>query len=367
MAPPSPKARVPLCLYPFWIEAQGDFFMANKELQPVPTLENNHATIEVPSAVDFVYIMREDTDFVVHQLATATERDYGIGFAMGKEVIQEAYEDFIKSLAEHLGNAFGPKGETEVHLYEAGQLEEAIRQKAGILPIVSLDPLLEKDVFSFRVSRGFYRGGTEDFGQVNRPGSTPLADQAGKLAQVLGDCPVCVAEDDIFSGGSVISALEHLQNAGIKIAKLIPGFQIGKPTKIEAMGIFVDPVITYKTTDGVDIFSKVDLGDPRDYLMGASGLVIKLSDGSFGRAPYLLPFVSTSARASVPEENEQSVAHHIWQANGIFFHTLEELFGKPMVLAHMDPYFQSYMIVEHDFDANIGMKELIQWADEHVR
>ncbi len=341
--------------------------MINKEFNLENILGHGHTTVEVPSGTDFVYIMRKDSDFVAQNITKQFLADLKMAKKDVFETIHSAYEGFIDALADNLEDAFKPKGDVETHLFEAHDLEKEIKHKAGVLPIVSLDPLMTEGVHSFCVSRGFHPGGIEDFGQINRPGSESLDKQAETVAGKLNGCPACVVEDDIFSGGSVISALEHLQEAGVKIAKLIPGFQIGKPSKLDAMGIKVDPVVTYKTTDNTDIFSKVDLGDPRDYLMGASGLVIKLDNGTYGRAPYVLPFVSTSARASVPKENEITFAFAIWQENLKFFQKAEQKFGKPLLLKHLDPYFVKYMKVQAGVSEETPMTEVVSWAIHQLK
>ena len=330
------------------------------------TFESTHI-VEVPSDVDFVYIMRKDSAYVAATLSTSLARDYGLHMNQVQQIVYEEYEQFTHRLGRALSVAFSPKGETEIHVFAAEPLEQAEFRKAGPLPIVSLDPLLEHGVTSFCVSRGFFQGGVKDFGQMNRPGSESLAIQAHVIAAKFGNCPVCVVEDDIFSGGSVMSALEHLQNAGVTIAKLIPGIQIGRPTKIETMGIPVDPVVTYKTIDHVDIFSKVDLGDPRDYLFGASGLVVALSDGTFCRVPYLLPFVSTSARASVRKETEVPLALNLYQLNQDFFKSVEQAIGKPVLLKHMDHSFIRFMEVEYGFSQEIPMIALVDWASRQLK
>lgn len=328
-------------------------------------LETTHI-VEVPSSVDFIYIMRKDTAFVAENVAQIVALDHGFPVETVKTVIHQKYEEFTDNLGQALLTAFSPKGKVELHFFEAEPLEEAEFQKAGTLPIVSLDPLLSDDVISFCVSRGFYPGGVKDIGQIARPGSTFLEDQSVEIVNLVGKSEVCVIEDDIFSGGSVISALEHLKQAGITIAKLIPGFQIGKPTKLDAMGIQVDPVIIYKTADNTDIFAKVDLGDPRDYLLGASGLVIQLSDGSYGRAPYILPFVSTSARASVPKETETSFALAAWELNKQFFVEVQQALGVPILLKHMDTHFLAYMQMEHGVGPDTPMLDLVKWASKQV-
>jgi len=323
-------------------------------------------TVEVPTDVDFVYILRKDSEFVASHIAEHIAQDSVLPKEQIQSDVYHAYEDFTAHLGDVILTAFAPKGNVEIHCFDAEPLKQAEFKKAGIFPIVSLDPLIEQGVTSFQVSRGFHLGGIKDFGQIARPGSESLEIQAKQIAEKFGNCPVSVVEDDIFSGGSVISALEHLQNAGVHIAKLIPGLQIGKPTKLDAMGIVTDPVVAYKTADHTDIFAKVDLGDPRDYLIGASGLVVQLTDASFGRVPYLLPFVSTSARAGIPKENEVSFAQKIYAYTMDFFTQVEGKIGQPVLLKHMDLYFCAYMQKEEGVSGETPMTEVVSWAIDQL-
>lgn len=318
--------------------------------------------IEVGSNVDFVYIMRKDGKFTMRPIAQKLAGEYLIDEEEAKQILLEEYDIFFNKLADNFLLAFSGKGNIELHLYDPDILDKAERKKAGMLPIVSLDPLMNKGVHELKVSRGFYQGGKKDHGQVNRPGSKSLTFQAEQLAEELGKTPVCVVEDDIFSGGSVIKALEELLKAGIKIQKVIPGIQVGRPTKLESLGITVDPVVQYKTTDNTDIFAKVDLGDPRDFLLGASGLVIKLPQGQYGRAPYILPFVSTAARASIPEETEREFALKTLQGNFEFFKSAEERINQQILLRHMDDYFMKLMFEQYNFDNGTPMTQVVTWA-----
>ena len=76
------------------------------------------------------------------------------------------------------------------------------------------------------------------------------------------------------------------------------------------MGIGVDPVIKYKTTDEVDIFSKLDLGDPR-IIYWSKWPCYSITRWRIRRAPYILPFVSPAARAGIPEGIEKEFSMHV--------------------------------------------------------
>lgn len=244
--------------------------------------------------------------------------------------------------------------------------DNAVREKTGGLPIISLDPLMEQGVDTFAISRGYYAGGIQDFGQVARPGFASLADQAGGFTSLFASGPICVVEDDIFSGGSVIGSVEALIAAGAHIQSVVTGVQVGKPKKLEAMGIPVVSVVQYETDDGRDIFDVVDLGDPRDYLVGASGLVTKLPNGEYGRAPYILPLVSAAARASIPTAQEWRFSQDVLHANMEFFLQVERQIGTPLLLGHMNPACVRLFHDVYGIDIHTPMTMIVNWMMEHM-
>lgn len=323
-------------------------------------------TVEVGPHVDFVYIMRKDEKFTMEPIARRITDDTHSDGAWEKSILMEEYDTFVSKLIDVLRWGYSSKGTVEIHLYNPDRLEKSIREKSSGSPIISLDPLMSAGVYQHKVSRGYYLGGRKDFGQVSRPGSEPLGNQAKNISANVSDIPVCVSEDDIFSGGSVIASLNGLLHAGVSIKNIIPGIQIGKPDRLTEMGIPVNPIIEYKTEDTTDIFNKVDLGDPRDYLLGASGLVVKLPNGKLGRAPYILPFVSTAARAGIPRETEKDFALKVLQINHEFFYSIQQKYGFPVLLKHMDPNFVTYMSELYGIDSNADMVQMTVWAMDNI-
>jgi len=318
--------------------------------------------VEVGPSVDFIYIMRKDGNSTMSPIAHKLSNEYHVDEYQTKQILLGEYDTFFANLADTLQWSYSSKGNFELHLYDPNYLDESIRDKAHNIPIVSLDSLMHDDVLEHMVSRGYYLGGKKDFGQIARPGTDSLSQQANQIALSLKGAPAFVVEDDIFSGGSVIASLTQLKKNGVIINKLIPGIQVGKPSKLLEMGIPVDPVIAYETTDGTDIFDKVDLGDPRDYLLGASGLVVKLTNGNYGRAPYILPFVSTTARAGIPQEIEKEFAAKVLQANLEFFNNVKVSIGKSILLKNMNSAFVVLMNEMFGFDSNTPMEQIVVWS-----
>lgn len=341
--------------------------MTNLELQPSAKIIWPYKNpVEVDESVDFVYIMRKDGKFTMSPIAHTVAIDYQLNENALTQTLLEEYDTFFAKLADTLKWGYKSKGNFELHLFDSDELDKGVRYKSNGSPIVSLDPLMNQGVYEFGVSRGYYQGGTKDFGQVARPGSESLSTQAQEIAANLNSQPVSVSEDDIFSGGSVIASLNALLSKEINIKKVISGIQVGKPKKLSEMGLDVDPVIEYQTTDGVDIFDKVDLGDPRDYLLGASGLVVKLPDGEHGRAPYILPFVSTTARAGIPADIERAFALKVLQANYEFFKTVHDKIGVPLLLKHMDHSFFVLMHKMYGVDSHTEMSQVAAWLMDNL-
>lgn len=322
--------------------------------------------VEVGPDVDFVYIMRKDSEFSMTTIAKRLATDTNHDEETVSRVLLEEYDTFFAKLTNIFKWGYASKGNFELHLYDPDVLDEVVRNKSGGLPIVSLDPLMSDGVLEHKVSRGYYLGGKKDFGQVARPGSEYLSLQAQKIASCLDGKSVTVSEDDIFSGGSLITSLNKLLSQGVNVRKVVPGIQVGKPKKLFDMEIEVDPVVEYKTTDGTDIFEKVDLGDPRDYLLGASGLVVKLTADKLGRVPYIQPFVSTAARAGIPAEIEKDFALKVLQANFEFFQNIQEKSGSVLQLKHMEKSFMVTMQEMYGIDPNTKMSQVSIWLMDNL-
>jgi hypothetical protein len=91
----------------------------------------------------------------------------------------------------------------------------------------------------------------------------------------------------------------------------------GRTTRVE--GIPLVAAVEYRVADLAD----VNLADPRNFLLGVAGLVVRLPDRTWGRAPYCLPFVNAAARIGVPTRSEQAFATAVLAANARFYARVE--------------------------------------------
>jgi hypothetical protein len=332
-----------------------------------PQLKTAQATIvEIGPKVDFVYIMRLDEEFTINPIAQKLAQENQLQEERIKTLLLEEYKSFLHNLIESLYCCFSLKGSIQFHIYDPNELDMLIRQRARDISIVSMDPLISHEVFSLKVSRAYYFGGEKYVGLVARPGTPPLDMQAQQLAENVNGKPVCLVEDDVFSGESIITSLNALNIHGIRILKVIPGIQIGPLDNLTKRGIVIDPIVKYQIYNGTDIFDRVDLGDPRVYLVGAEGLLVRLPNGKYGRAPYILPFVNSTARSSIPVESTYSFALKILQANLDFFTGVEQKVGRPLLLRHMDELFINIMRDLYDFEEDSPITRVVVWTIDNI-
>lgn len=334
-----------------------------------PFKESGESTqiIEVGSSVDFIYIARKDGEASISPVAQRISQEYGLGTEDTRNILLSRYDVFFARVIDIFGKAVSEKGHTEIHLYDPNLLDRAIRKKSKGKQLVSMDPLLNGDA-NYEVSRVFAQGGQEkSFAYIARPGSEPLSIQAKQIADKVGKSSAVLTDDDLYTGGSMLEVLETLLNQGVKIDKVVPGVQVGEPEKLLNLGINVEPVIKYKASDESDIFAKVDIIDPRDYLLGLSGFVVQLPGGSAGRASAVLPFFSPANAVSVPPGREIQFSLSVLIANLAFFREVEEQIGYPLLLSHMDPSCRDFMQRIYNISPKTTMADLVNWSIGKLR
>ncbi len=302
--------------------------------------------------------MRTDSDFVMQELLARLKRYPTLQATKAR--LYKVYDSFTQTLTTCLLNYFRHKGTVRIDVYEAADLEDQLRQKVGSSPIVSLDPLVSRQTNQFGMSRIYYPGGVSLYKQMNRPGTLNLADQAAAISAIVRDTPVCVVDDDTCSGGSLVSAVQMLNNAKVRVKKASVGIQLGEAVQLATSGIQSDPCVRYTLANPTrDIYTVTDLGDPRDFLVGVCGLAVLLPGGYQGRAPYVLPFVSPAARAQIVPEDEQAFSMDILHASRDFYQAFYRESGVQIELRDVDPFFCSMLVRNYDAQASTPMTAII--------
>ncbi|MBC2874260.1 MULTISPECIES: type I phosphoribosyltransferase [Streptomyces] len=305
-------------------------------VRPDPTADGT-TCIDVPATGAFVVVMRDDTLYCVRRMSHPPARGGSLSPSGSELAIAEIYRAFQRDMRNALRNVLPHPGGLLFHLVDARCLELAVRRRVPRGPLVSLDPLIERAVWPLRVSRGFLLGGRKQVGLVPRPGAAPICEQIASLPGDPAGQGYTLIEDDMATGGTVTDVIRLLQTAGRRVRCVIPGIRLGDSTRSGILGATVNPVLQYRATGNGRGTPTMELIDPRNFLFGLSGLVVRLPDGTWGRAPYWLPFVRTSERLGSPAESDRDFAILMLEANVRFFARVDQLMRRTVRVADLQP------------------------------
>ncbi len=313
------------------------------------------AVVEVPAAGPFVMVMRDDTALCVREFG----HRLGIRDTAAASELAAAYRGFQHGTRDALRAVPRHPGGLVFHVVDPLRLEAAVRRRAGDGPLISLDPLVERGVAALRVSRGFLLGGREAAGLVPRPGAAPVAEQIAALPGDPAGAGCTLIEDDICTGETVAAVVHLLAAAGRRVRRIVPGIRLDGTAHPAVPGAAVDPVLEYRTAGAPPGARAVELADPRNFLLGLSGLVVLLPDGTWGRAPYWLPFVRTSARAGIPAGGDEEFALRVLEANVRFFERADRLAGRPVLVADLHPAVRRLLVSLRMADAGRPVRPVL--------
>lgn len=150
-------------------------------------------------------------------------------------------------------------------------------------------------------------------------------EMVASIAQDLakkGITQIALADDVIFSGGSIVKTAEQFAKNGIIVTDVVSCVAIEDGVKALAKaGIRVDSVRRY---EGV-----LDQICERDFLCGIpqSG-VLMMIDGKLVKRPYILPFGDIVKRASVPAHLAVPVSEQLLGVSVKLWRGLENLAGR---------------------------------------
>jgi hypothetical protein len=308
----------------------------------------------VPPEVDFLYVMRRDSDYVAAQIAVRLEMEEAFGD------IRAAYDDAVDALAAAIMAAFQSVYERPaVDLLDAREIDRSrgeLIASLGAGTVISMDPLMEEGALPLAFSRCYLPGGIEYVEMIPRPGYLPLEEQVAAITAAAGDGPIIVVEDDFFSGETLKTMLGTYLGP---LAQNVIGVVVGTKVGLLEPDFAVLPAVRYVCDDDQDPLEKIDLGDPRDYVVGASGLVCRLRSGRLGRLPYILPFVSPAARASIPKAAERELSVAAFDLSRRFYEELGAIAGGTVTLAVADPAFASACRELLDLDSQMPIVDAL--------
>lgn len=276
----------------------------------------------------FVLALKNDTAHTMPPIAAAAEMD-----ATQTATLFACYETFCEGLHKALLDSFAPNA-LQLHIFDDTFIRAQQIEKAKGCFAVSLDPFVgAPDAFTLGLSRHFAPDGKTLLGLKARPGYAPVLEQIDALKAASNGQPLAIIEDDIFSGFTMMQAVQLLRDSGLTVARIIPGIQIGDVSVLSDAGILVDPVHRYMNPKA----ASMDLGDYRDLLVGADGLVLQFSHAEKGRLPFIKPFMSPHERLGIPEQVEGAFSQAVLELNKAFFADVLAKTGITLTAAHMTP------------------------------
>lgn len=315
--------------------------------------------VPVDHDAPYVLVMRDDTDHCVGEIASRLDAPA----VRCQSLLRRAYQCFLEELRSALESAVGDPNGIEFHVVDADHLAKAVRARVRETQVISLDPLIDSDDGAMELSRGFLLGGNTSLGLVRRPGAASISRQLEALGQRLAGVECAVIEDDIFTGRSLTHAVQILRRAQIRVTQVVPGIQSSSAEPVP--GVRMDPVIEYALPSPLES-SRVNLLDPRNFLLGMSGLVVRLPDYGWGRAPYWLPFVDIVARAGVTRGRELSFAVEMLQANARFFARAEQAAGRTIRVADLQPSTRRLFLSLEIATGLTPVRTVLGWLEAHL-
>jgi hypothetical protein len=178
---------------------------------------------------------------------------------------------------------------------------------------------------------------------TSRPGARSVTQQLVELKRKMAAedvDSVCLVDDHAFTCRSLEQAVVALSNAGIKVGRIVTLSQVGTSSALEGRNIPVvasSRFVHQDRSDDRDILDSLDLVEARYFLLGATGGVVKLRDGGYGRAPYLLPFADVSKKASIPGQDADEFSRKVLRLNVDFFREVEREFAITLTVSDGHP------------------------------
>jgi NAD+ synthetase len=329
---------------------------ARRSPSPAQSASSSSPTSHMPSEpTSITYQVRNEGQWALQHWLTPQKDCATVGEASSEStsptqnpnlfdsIILKAWDKFCDNILDAISSSHAqakdpdPKLRVEIsqHLLadQAQEFRKVIQEahESGI-KVISLDACLEGDQ-NLAVSRAFgLSSGSQHPELTNRPEAPSI--EAQLFALPKGD--YLLFDDDSYTGFTFkqVSELVARFRTDIKIIK----------------------TVTLASVDPMK--GSTEIVDMRDFLLGSreGGLVCRLPDHTLGRAPYCLPYVSPTRRASVPISSELDFSILVWRANLAFFQAL------PIDLAVEDADLPSRrLLATVGFNMATSLVEVCKW------
>ncbi len=247
---------------------------------------------------------------------------------------QPSYFDAVASKVEDSLKSIFPAVEIIQSARISGYLMNCVKQSA--LPVVSLTGLLADSECSgsLRFSRSVQYDGQDrgihtysDIGVYPRDAkSASVADQFNILTSILyGHKEVALADDVVFSGGTILSITSRLAQAGIEVKEVYTSIMLGGAKDL-LLSHNIKPTADYVYDDVVDEVCM------RDFIVGApdGGRNVVLAQNEYAAAPYILPFGNIEKWASINADDAHNFSREVLLLSQALWQDMEDLNQRPL-------------------------------------
>lgn len=243
---------------------------------------------EVTGAEELVFIVRNDSSGIAKFFQRVILDFHGID--KSEDVIRKYYDMFTVEVMGILYDYFeknnGSVRKDEFHIDE---IHARLRKRLAGKSVINLDKYFEFHAPLFQHSRLFAQDAQTPLGYSHISGLSSVEEQIDGIRKHQSSS-VALVDDDFTTGGTFSEVTRLMAMHQISVHEICPGIKRGAG-KAWDPSITISPVYEYRINDERDILEATYLKNPRDFLFGVAGSVVKLPTGIICRGiPYIAPF-----------------------------------------------------------------------------
>ena len=239
-------------------------------------------------------------------------------------------DNFLQSMQRQMTDALS-RIYGRVDIVPSSDIEDFVKDKAkqSPYPVVTLTSAVEDPIFDqgLQLSRGSQLSNSKytDVGLIPRTtNNQPVQDQFNVLANRFKGKAISLADDVVFSGGTISTIIDSLGARGVKVKQVIASVVInGGYEALQDRGVTVQYDRIYD-----DVIDEVCM---RDFIVGVPDGGRNIIDGNDRKsAPYIWPFGDAEQWASLPKSSLPAFSKVALETSCDFWEEVGRLNGRIM-------------------------------------
>lgn len=206
------------------------------------------------------------------------------------------------------------------------------------LPVISMSTLVPRELtageLSMSRSVALTRNGKgprfQSMGaQPRYRHNPPVQEQFNRVSGMKPGPEVAIIDDVVFTGGTIVNAVDALAKRGIAVKKIIAN--VAMTAAINRLSMLGIETVADRVYEDV-----IDEVCARDFLVGMpeGGRNVLLPDGQHACAPYIQPFGDTGNWASIPEDARENFSRRMLETSHAFWSEMENANGQRLGIDH---------------------------------